>query len=104
MSVDPQNRTVPVTMAVFQWGRLATIADHRGTSVADLVASAIERELAEDPHRLQQLSAEVTAARRSGFRVPTRGAPADREWFTAQTRKQNLASFRRQEDTEKRIA
>jgi len=43
-------KTVPLTLPDHVWGRLASRADHRGTSVADEVADAIWTRLETDDH------------------------------------------------------
>lgn len=53
------DKTVPVTLPEFAWGRLATIADHRNTTIAQLIADGIRVVLETDQGRLQQLTAEV---------------------------------------------
>jgi hypothetical protein len=64
------NKTVAVTLPEWMWGRLATIATHRGTDAADLVAVAIVGLLRDDPHRLAELQLELTAARKGGYEPP----------------------------------
>jgi len=65
------NKTLPVTLPDWMWGRLATIATHRGTNAADLIAVAIVGVLHDDPHRLAELDMELNAARTAGYRTPT---------------------------------
>jgi predicted DNA-binding ribbon-helix-helix protein len=47
--------TVPVKLPDFVWGRLATIAEHRQVSIADLIADGIWHTLDSDPNRLAEL-------------------------------------------------
>lgn len=51
-------RTVPVTLAEWQWGRLASIADHRQSTVAEVLAGAVEQVIVSDPAQLQRRSRE----------------------------------------------
>jgi predicted DNA-binding ribbon-helix-helix protein len=53
------DRTVPVTVPDWVWGRLATIAEHRGCSVGALIAEGINGVLARDPNRLDELRMEL---------------------------------------------
>lgn len=64
------NKTIPVTLPDWMWGRLATIALHRGTDAADLVAVAIVGLLRDDPHRLAELQMELKAAINGGYQTP----------------------------------
>jgi hypothetical protein len=64
------NKTIPVTLPDWMWGRLATIAKQRGTEVADLIAVSIVSLLRDDPHRLAELQMELTAARNGGYQPP----------------------------------
>lgn len=63
------NKTVPVTLPDWMWGRLATIAQHRATPVADLVAVSIVSLLRDDPNRLAELDMELNTARLAGYRT-----------------------------------
>jgi hypothetical protein len=63
------NKTLPVTLPDWMWGRLATIAEHRNTLAADLVAVAIVGLLKDDQHRLAELDMELNAARAGGYRT-----------------------------------
>ncbi len=81
-------KTVPVTLPEPVWGRLASIADRRGVTVADLLAGAVRALVSAPAHdvrahlvpvvvpevhdRLAELDAELNAARASGWRVPNR--------------------------------
>jgi hypothetical protein len=60
MSAD---KTVPVTLPEWVWGRLSTIADHRDTTSGDLIASAIMGVLNSDTGRLAQLETELRQMR-----------------------------------------
>lgn len=80
-------KTVPVTLPEPVWGRLASIADRRGVTVADLIADAVQALVSAPAHdvrahlvpvvvpevhdRLAELKAEVDAARESGWRAPS---------------------------------
>lgn len=64
------NRTVPVTMPDWMWGRLATIAEFRKVPIADLIARALTSVVEKDPDRFGQLRTEIHAARVAGFRTP----------------------------------
>lgn len=64
------NKTIPVTLPDWMWGRLATIAKQRGTEVADLIAVSIVSLLRDDPHRLAELQMELKAAVRGGYQTP----------------------------------
>lgn len=57
-------RTIPVTVPEFVWGRLATIAEHNGRSVGDLIADGIWHVLDNDDHRLDELHMELRKAKR----------------------------------------
>jgi hypothetical protein len=65
------NKTIPVTLPEWMWGRLATIGTHRATPVADLIAVAIVGLLKDDPHRLAELDMELNAARLDGYQTPS---------------------------------
>lgn len=99
------NRTVPITVPEFVWGRLATIADQKETTISDLLAEVIKNTIrgTTEVHvptpvygvgneRLRQLSAEVSEARRNGYRPP--GA-ATRERFTRERRRELHAEVKR---------
>jgi predicted DNA-binding ribbon-helix-helix protein len=60
MSAD---KTVPVTLPEWVWGRLTTIAAHRDVTAGDLIASAIMGVLNADTGRLQQLETELRQMR-----------------------------------------
>ena len=81
-----------------EWWRLATIAEGRGITVRELL---IERNTPPAPKPLtplEQLTAELNAARDAGFRVPRRENPSaseDQAWRVAEKRRLNLESFRR---------
>ena len=63
-------KTVPVSLPIWMWGRLATIADHRELRVADLIAEGIAHVLDSDPDRLAELAAELKQIK-SSRRAPT---------------------------------
>lgn len=80
--------TVRLTLPEKVWGRLASIADNRGSKVAELLVEAalrstesdrVERarvQVASAPvvgGKLAELSAELKAARAAGYRAPMRG-------------------------------
>jgi len=87
------SQTVAVTMPDWVWGRLVSVAEHRGVKVADLIASTLMDTIVSDPHiraprfieqgafadtgapgyRAQRLAAEVDAARANGYRAPSYG-------------------------------
>lgn len=74
------NRHVTIEMPDHVWGLLATVADNRECAVADVIARAIAVELGSTVRlvgpptdNLSILTAEVSAARRNGYRVPLRG-------------------------------
>lgn len=56
-------KTVPVTLPDWVWGRAATIAEHRGVKVGDLIADGLMGVLDADTHRLEQLETALKAAR-----------------------------------------
>lgn len=56
---EPQPVTVAVKLPDFVWGRLATIAEHRGVLVSDLIADGIWHTLDNDPNRLAELQMEM---------------------------------------------
>jgi hypothetical protein len=58
-----KQQTVTVTLPEWVWGRAATIAEHRGVKVGDLIASAILGVLNSDTGRLQQLETELRQMR-----------------------------------------
>lgn len=64
------DKTVPVTMPDWMWGRLATIAEYRNTDIGTLIASALSKVVEKDPDTLGQLRAEIHAARVGGYRIP----------------------------------
>lgn len=66
-------RTVPVTMPESVWGRLASIADNNDSTVAEVIADALQQVVDEGPNHRMVLSWELNAARAEGFRVPRRG-------------------------------
>lgn len=55
----PATKRETVELPEWVWGRLATIADHRGVHVADLIADGIYHVLGKDPARLAQLQTEL---------------------------------------------
>lgn len=80
------SKTVQLTLPDKVWGRLASMADTQGLKVADLLGDAVEDLLEPTAKerreynrkvipldRLALLNAEVSAARRSGWRAPVRG-------------------------------
>lgn len=69
-SQEVTNRTVPVTMPDWMWGRLATIADYRKIPIGELIARSLSAVVEKDPDRFGQLRAEIHAARTGGFRTP----------------------------------
>lgn len=56
-------KTVPVSLPDWVWGRAATIAEHRGVKVADLIAEGLMGVLNADQHRLAELEAELRKMR-----------------------------------------
>lgn len=72
-STARRSQTVPLTMLTQEWYRLASIAEARGTRVADMVAGAV-RGLIDDGHA-DELAAELARARAAGFRAPRREKP-----------------------------
>lgn len=64
---------VEVTLPDWVWGRLATIASHRGVQVADLVAAGVTDVLRSDTGRLEQLQTELDHVRAAGYRAPHKG-------------------------------
>lgn len=79
-------KTVQLTLPDHVWGRLASMADTSGLKVADLIGDAVEDVLEPTAKerraynrrvvpvdRLAVLDAELSAARRSGWRAPVRG-------------------------------
>ncbi len=98
-------KTVPVTVPTWVWGRLATIAANRKTTVAALVADAVAdivngTEDVRTPRRvhlpgndrLEQLRAELRAARLDGYRPPR---TEQRAKFTRERRLTLLAEVAR---------
>ena len=77
------SKTVPVVLPEWIWGRLATIAANQKISTGEVIADAIMAVLQENPpvrktrvshlpgnSRLDALAAELSAARKAGYRVP----------------------------------
>lgn len=88
--------TVPVVMPEKVWGRLASVAEGRGTTIAALLADQVVALLPAESAPIDVLRSELGAARKAGFRIPRRGLSAeDRAWRAEQKRRQNLESFRR---------
>lgn len=82
-----------------EWWPLATIAEAMGITVRELLEARVVPSPPVVPTALERLSAELTFARRSGFRVPRRELSAeDRAWRADQTRRQNLESFRHMDE------
>lgn len=82
--------SVPVTLPSWLWGRLATIADHRHSSVADVIGTALLALVEGDAkirqpihdvlagtgapgHRVEVLASELRAARAASYRAPRYG-------------------------------
>lgn len=68
-------KPVTVMLPEWLWGRLASIADRSGMTVGDVIATALLNSVEPDRplSRLQTLNAELSAARKSGWRAPRRG-------------------------------
>ncbi len=64
------DKTVPVTMPDWMWGRLATISEFRKVPISELIAGALTKVVEKDPDALGELRAEIHAARVAGFRMP----------------------------------
>ena len=64
------NHKVEVTLPDWAWGRLATIADNRRTTVGQIIRNAINDVLWTDDARLDELTAELRAARAGGWYAP----------------------------------
>lgn len=80
------SKTVQLTLPDHVWGRLASMADTNGLSVADLVGDAVENLLEPTARERREykrvvvptdslalLDFELSAARRAGWRAPIRG-------------------------------
>ncbi len=71
------NKTIPVTMPDWLWGRLATIAEQRNQPIAGLVADALREVADANPRikferisRLGILERELVEARAAGIKAP----------------------------------
>ncbi|AAT90033.1 hypothetical protein ATY41_02785 [Leifsonia xyli subsp. xyli] len=69
-------KTVPVTIPTWVWGRLATIAEHRGVTVGDLIADGVMAVLGADPGRLGELEMELNKRRAQKKPAETKGDAA----------------------------
>lgn len=67
-----------VDMEDWKWGRLATIAEFRKTTIGELVAEGIEIILDRDRDRLRELGQDLRSARDGGYRAPRSGSLSSR--------------------------